>query len=232
MVPQNKEFPGFKHNEVELPKLERYENAYGERFYENESGKKYISVTSVLNAWPKPWLEKWEESIGKDKAEEIRQDALAFGTGTHAAAEDILNNKAPSYLYHDHFLAARSLISQIINSVSLGEILGVEKSVFSDKIDVAGTIDLVAYADNLSKPELTVFDFKTTKRDPQIREDHLLQSSAYAKLFEESSGMPVKKIGIVQVSRNNFNTIITIKDPDYYYEIFLERLNYYKKVKM
>lgn len=223
MTSTNNNFPKFIHKKINLPKLKRFKDGRGKRYYENESGKKYVSVTTVLDAWPKPWLKTWEEKIGKDKAEEIRIDALEFGSSTHSVVEEILNNES-GYIENDYFFAARALVKKLINGVNLTDILGIEKAVCSDNINVAGTIDLIVSAKNLISSEIIIFDFKTTKKDLIVREDHLIQCAAYAKLFEESSGISVDRIGIIQVSRVDFSTIISIKDPDHFYDLFLKKL--------
>ena len=56
MTSTNNNFPKFIHKKINLPKLKRFKDGRGKRYYENESGKKYVSVTTVLDAWPKPWL--------------------------------------------------------------------------------------------------------------------------------------------------------------------------------
>ena len=83
---------------------------------------------------------------------------------------------------------------------SVGKVLMQEQPMFSDNYQVAGRCDLIGeYNDSLA-----VIDFKTTtteKKEEWIT-DYFVQATAYAKMFEEHTKMPVDKVVIMMVSEN------------------------------
>ena len=167
--------------------------------------------------------------------EKIRRESLNFGSLTHEIVEILLNNDSfklnneeyTPYKYASSIEAAVSLVSSIIDSGELGSIIGLESSLYDDDLRVAGTLDCIAYYNG----KLTVFDFKTTRENLNIRPDHLIQCSAYSKMFSSYSGIPVNQIAIAQVTKSGFNTKIKIENPNNYFHHFKQRLNYYHKIK-
>jgi genome maintenance exonuclease 1 len=71
----------------------------------------------------------------------------------------------------------------------------IERKMFSKKMGLAGTADVIADWDG----KLSVIDFKTTKRAKREEwiEGYFLQSTAYALMYEENTGTPINQIVIV-----------------------------------
>lgn len=104
---------------------------------------------------------------------------------------------------------------------------------YSDDRRIAGELDVFAY--NPSTGEISIFDFKTSKystknsdfsrvENPRYftrsnKDQYTLQLSAYAKLFEDSFGVPVSNLVIVpfqlKYSRENNGGIARINPEDY-----------------
>ena len=212
------EFPNFSYENYDFPKLKRVTNEdTGERFYTTEEGEKYPSVTTVLAAWPNPAIENWIKRVGEKTAENIRRESLNFGSLTHEILEIIFNNNFMKLNNEDYtpmkyggsIEAAASLVSRIVKSGELGPILGLESSLYDDNLKVAGTLDCLAYYNG----KLTVFDFKTTRKNLNIRVEHLIQCAAYSTMFSNYSGIPVEQIAVAQVTKIGFNTQIKIEKP-------------------
>ena len=230
------EFPNFFQENYNFPKLKRITNEdTGERFYTTEEGKKYPSVTTVLAAWPNPAIENWIKRVGEKTAENIRRESLNFGSLTHEILEIIFNNNFMKLNNEDYtpmkyggsIEAATSLVSRIVKSGELGPILGLESSLYDDNLKVAGTLDCLAYYNG----KLTVFDFKTTRKNLNIRVEHLIQCAAYSTMFSNYSGIPVEQIAVAQVTKTGFNTRIKIEKPQNYFHLFEQKLKYYYKTK-
>ncbi|MBM32581.1 MAG: hypothetical protein CL764_07005 [Chloroflexi bacterium] len=229
-------FPTFSHKNYDFPKLKRMtdENT-GERFYTTENGENYPSVTTVLAAWPNPAIENWIKRVGEKNAENIRRESLNFGSLTHEILELIFNNDFIKLNNEDYtptkyggsIEAAASLVSRIVNSGELGPILGLESSLYDNNLKIAGTLDFLAYYNG----KLTVFDFKTTRKNLNIRIDHLIQCSAYSTMFSNYSGIPIEQIAVAQVTKIGFNTQIKIEKPQNYFHLFEQKLKYYYKMK-
>ena len=83
---------------------------------------------------------------------------------------------------------------------SVGKVLMQEQPMYSNEYKVAGRCDLIGeYNDDLA-----VIDFKTTtteKKEEWIT-DYFVQATAYAKMFEEHTKLPVDKVVIMMVSEN------------------------------
>jgi genome maintenance exonuclease 1 len=230
------EFPNFSYENYDFPKLKRVTNEdTGERFYTTEEGEKYPSVTTVLAAWPNPAIENWIKRVGEKTAENIRRESLNFGSLTHEILEIIFNNNFMKLNNEDYtpmkyggsIEAAASLVSRIVNSGELGPILGLESSLYDDNLKVAGTLDCLAYYNG----KLTVFDFKTTRKNLNIRVEHLIQCAAYSTMFSNYSGISVEQIAVAQVTKIGFNTQIKIEKPQNYFHLFEQKLKYYYKMK-
>ena len=101
------------------------------------------------------------------------------------------------------------------------------KAIEQYNLKVAGTLDCLAYYNG----KLTVFDFKTTRKNLNIRIDHLIQCSAYSTMFSNYSGIPVEQIAVAQVTKIGFNTQIKIEKPQNYFHLFEQKLKYYYKMK-
>ena len=72
---------------------------------------------------------------------------------------------------------------------------------YSDKLKVAGTSDLIAEYNG----ELSIIDYKT-KRKPQIDDymyEYYLQTTCYAQMFHEVTGQKIHQVVILVSSEKN-----------------------------
>ena len=180
----------FTHIECELPKLKR-QNIDGARYY-TVNGRPMVSITSVTSHWNKHIFVDWRKRIGEAEANRITKRATSRGTATHSLIENHLLNKevefdkpSPKML----FLQAKETLKNINNIYAL------EESLYSEELGVAGTVDCIAEYNG----ELAIIDFKTAEK-PKPRdwiENYFVQAAAYACMFFERTGIPVKKLVII-----------------------------------
>ena len=186
----------FVHNApVELPdgKLKTvYENS--KRFYVTPAGNKYPSITSVLGANPekKKGLQEWRKRVGETEANKISRKASRRGTTVHKICEDYLNNEE-EYIngaMPDSVGMFNSLKPILIENV--GNIYGQELALYSDRLGVAGRVDLIAEWDRVP----SVIDFKTSARPKKLEwiDDYFMQCSGYAAMYYEMTGFPIKDV--------------------------------------
>ena len=190
----------FTHVECELPKLKR-QNIDGARYY-TVNGRPMVSITSVTSHWNKQIFVDWRKRIGEAEANRITKRATSRGTATHELIENHLLNKevefdkpSPKML----FLQAKETLKNINNIYAL------EKSLFSEELGVAGTVDCIAEYNG----ELSIIDFKTAEK-PKPRdwiENYFVQAAAYACMFFERTGIPVKKLVIIMTCENGEVTV-------------------------
>ena len=184
----------FNHVPVSLPVLDR-ETIDGVRYYkvpDEDEFLKLVSITSVTSHFNREKFAKWRKKIGEKKANEITRKATSRGTDMHTLVEHyLLNEDLPTvqplsdYLYK----IAKPTLNKIDNIHSL------EGSLYSKELGVAGTVDCIAEYEG----ELAVIDFKTSKA-PKPREwidGYFVQAAAYACMYYELTGTPVKKLVII-----------------------------------
>ena len=190
----------FTHVECELPKLKR-QNIDGARYY-TVNGRPMVSITSVTSHWNKQIFVDWRKRIGEAEANRITKRATSRGTATHELIENHLLNKevefdkpSPKML----FLQAKETLKNINNIYAL------EESLYSEELGVAGTVDCIAEYNG----ELSIIDFKTAEK-PKPRdwiENYFVQAAAYACMFFERTGIPVKKLVIIMTCENGEVTV-------------------------
>ena len=190
----------FTHVDCELPKLKR-QNIDGARYY-TVNGRPMVSITSVTSHWNKQIFVDWRKRIGEAEANRITKRATSRGTATHSLIENHLLNKdvefdkpSPKML----FLQAKETLKNINNIYAL------EESLYSEELGVAGTVDCIAEYNG----ELSIIDFKTAEK-PKPRdwiENYFVQAAAYACMFFERTGIPVKKLVIIMTCENGEVTV-------------------------
>lgn len=185
----------FKHLETELPSLSR-ETIDGVRYYDTPD-QKLVSITSVISFFNRDKFAKWRKRVGEEKANAITRKATSRGTDMHTLTEHYLKNEElpvvkplPDFL----FKIAKPELNKIDNIHTL------EGSLYSKELGVAGTVDCIAEYDG----ELAIIDFKTSAK-PKPRDwidGYFVQCAAYACMYYELTGIPVKKFVIIMSCEN------------------------------
>ena len=212
----------FQHIIHDIPSLIRVDSASG-RVYQTPSGKAYPSVTSVLGLLGKAEIQAWRERVGEEEANRVSARAARRGTAIHSLCEDYLLNKEvkPGYFDLDTFNSIKPILNRINNVHCL------ETKLYSDYLEVAGTVDCIAEFDG----RLSIIDFKTSKR-LKTRDDihsYFMQTSAYAVMFEERTGIPVDKLVII-MSVDDENPLLFIEKRDDWIGEFIQLRQDYSKL--
>ena len=165
------------------------------RYYQR-NGEYYPSITYVLSYYPKgKFFEDWLKKVGYN-ADYIVKKAGEEGTQVHEMIEDYLNEKELNFLNTSHQPQYNPNVWQMfLKFVEWWEeftptLIETEVHLFSDKLKVAGTCDLVCEIDG----ELWVIDFKTSNT---LQTTYDLQASIYGKCYEECFGKKVNRYGIL-----------------------------------
>lgn len=162
------------------------------RFYTTPSGQILPSITTVLSVKNKSGLDAWRKRVGEEEANRVMNQAALRGTAVHQLAEDYVNNEKdwkkgamPANLFT--FNTIKPLLDKHLNNVWIQE-----APLYSEKLSVAGRVDCIAEWDGV----LSIIDYKTSKR-PKKREyveSYFIQEAAYAAMFLERTGVPIKQI--------------------------------------
>ena len=173
----------------------------GVRFYEVEGGA-YPSVTSVISLQTREKFAKWRRDVGEEAANKKTKHATRRGTALHLVFEYYLQNK--DYTKLDEY--QKPLIQLMFKAAKskldsrLDNIFQQETNMYSDKLCLAGTVDLICEVDG----ELAIVDFKTSEKEKpeEWLEDYFVQLSAYWAMFSEKTGIVPKKLVVFLVGEN------------------------------
>ena len=180
---------------IELKTYERIQ-LNEKRHYRTPLGD-YPSITSVLSVLDGDWLQEWKDRVGEQEANRISKLSTNRGTNVHSLCEDYLNNVPLSCKMPDAremFISIKPLLNRINN------IHFQEACLYSDRLKVAGTVDVIAEFDGV----LSVIDFKTSKRIKTKDKlyNYFLQETFYALAYYELSGIAVKQIVTIMAVEN------------------------------
>jgi len=178
-------------------------NEDGVRYYDVGGNKAYPSVTSIISHINAPKFTAWRQRVGEEAANKKTKHATTRGTALHLLFEHHLQNKDYTELkeYTDFplvnlmFKSAKSHLDTRLNNIYQQE-----TPMYSDRLCLAGTVDLICEVDG----ELAIVDFKTSaKAKPEEwLEDYFVQLSAYWAMFSEKTGVVPKKLVVFLVGEN------------------------------
>jgi hypothetical protein len=165
------------------------------RFY-RRNGEYYPSITHVLSYYPKgKHFEDWLKKVGY-ASEYIVKKAAEEGTQTHNLCEDYLNGEECSFLNQYGNPAYPPHVWQMfLNFVDFWEthkptLIETEVHLFSDKLKVAGTCDLVIELNG----ERWILDLKTSNH---LQTTYDLQTAVYSECYSECYGKTIQRRGVL-----------------------------------
>jgi len=163
--------------------------------YYKRNGEYYPSITYVLSCYPKgKHFQDWLKKVGYS-ADYIVKKAGEDGTQVHEMIEDYLNGKELNFLEHGIPMYDPNIWQGFLRFVEWWEtykptLLETEVHLFSDKIKVAGTCDLVCEIDG----EVWVIDFKFSNN---LQTTYELQTAIYSECYSECFGKMPDRQGIL-----------------------------------
>ena len=193
-------------------------------WYQTKFDKIYPSVNTILSATAseekKNGLKSWKEN--EPAHEYITAQAQDIGTQSHQIIEDYLSNGLSFEEFDLLPIAHFNNLKPYLENIS--EVVCIEQRMYSDKLRVAGTSDLIAKYNG----ELSIIDYKT-KRKPQVDEymyEYYLQTTCYAQMFEEVTGQKINQVVILVSSEKNTRQEF-VKSCDEYLSPVNERIERY-----
>jgi hypothetical protein len=172
----------------------------------------FPSVTTVMHAAPKPWLQKWREKWGA-LAERKTKLAGLVGNEFHSCVEQYLDTGTFAISDgSDGFPVSCTMrVASMMNSWILwaesveGVIEATELKVISRLHVFSGTLDAVGTFNG----KRMIIDWKTSSR---IYDEMALQLSAYAQAYKEQQKVDIKQGLIVHVSKDKPRYKVTVKE--------------------
>ena len=213
----------FLHETVDIPGQIKQINTSGKRLYETPDGN-FPSITTVLSSLSKAGIQAWRKRVGEEEANRISTQASRRGTRTHSIIEDYLKNQQ-DYLngYMPDSIELFQSIQSILNT-HIGKIYGLEVSLWSKYLGVAGRCDCIAEYDD----EISIIDWKTSSKPKKEEwiESYKLQGTGYAKMYEERTGIKVSQVVIV-IAVVDGTPQVFYPNPDEHVERLQEVINNY-----
>ena len=198
------------------------------RVYLVPSGNKYNSITTILKPYNQHIIENWREAVGEEKANKISGMASRRGEALHLACEKYLLNEMDFKFRQNMMPNIKQLFLQLKPEIdkNIGKIYAIEQPLYSDELQVAGRVDLIAEWSG----KLSIIDYKTSSKfkDENDIQNYFMQCTAYAIMFEERTGIPIDDIVIaVSVESENTPQIFCRKKKDY-----IEQLKYFVRLNL
>lgn len=194
----------FTHVPLPIYKLEVGYDDSG-RYYISPSGSSYRSVTTVTSFYGKDKLDKWRKRVGEAEAARISNEAASVGTDFHQMCEDYFLGVFPrpfGFIAKNLFNSVKPTLDRIDNIRLL------ESNLYSDRLQLAGSVDCVAEFDGV----LSIIDFKTSKKEKPLDwiENYFVQETIYAIMVLELYQLPVKQI-VTIISCRNMDVEVVVK---------------------
>lgn len=213
----------FIHIKNDIPKLERVTLPDGKRSYQTPSGKSYPSVTTVTGILAKEGIIQWRNKVGHEEAAKITTRASKRGTSLHLLCEKFLNNDeaSPNYMEKEMW---DTVVPELHN---INNIRCLETTLYSDHLEVAGTVDCIAEY----KGKLAVIDFKSSRKVKKREwiSNYFMQCAAYSVAFEELTGIPVPRLVVIMGVDENPVHVFEEKRDDWIGEFIKLRKEYKKQ---
>lgn len=166
------------------------------RFYLTASGKFVPSVTTILDAYPKPaHFYSWLKEVGSN-ADDIRDEAGRRGSAVHKMTEDFDRGFEVSMLTDDGELACKlgdwAMFERYAEFTERfkPEVHNIELNMVSEKLGYAGTLDRIITLNG----RRILLDIKTSN---SIYAHFWLQLSAYEQLALEEKLPAFDAVGIL-----------------------------------
>lgn len=199
----------------------------GKRFYLTPSGKKYPSMTTVLQLMTAEGIAKWRARVGDEVANKVSAQASRRGTLMHKLCEDYVNNEevdTESLMPLDlqNFNALKEQMDK-----HFGKVYGQEIALYSDFLEMAGRVDCIAEY----KGKLSIIDYKTSKKVKKRSniKNYFMQAAGYAVMFEEIFKKPINNLVILMSVDHEGVVEFVEKRDDHIHDLIQLRKKYKEK---
>ena len=199
------------------------ESRDGKRYYIDDKGAAYPSVTTVVGLKTKEQIKLWRERVGEETANKISTSAAKRGTSFHQNIEDYLR-KEKEFIEFDNiiqegmFRAVRPVLDEIVP-------IALEAPLFSENLKMAGRVDCVGMFDN----KLSIIDFKSSAKPKKeyMAETWFIQMTAYAIMVEELTGHEIEEcMALVGVEGSSAFQMFICDPKDYVDDLWQLRKQY------
>lgn len=184
------------------------ETVEGKHIYTIDDGEPVVleSVTTNLRIINKPGLNAWREKLGKEEATRLKEEGGDIGTMVHKAGLRLFKGEGYGSYEWSQLGCPMPEDERVRNAVRALELLRRERNmqpaaaeffVWSRRYGFAGTGDAAIWVDD-AHSAVDIYDWKTSGA---IYPEVWLQLAPYAVGFEETYGVPVRRVYPVRLDR-------------------------------
>ena len=200
----------------------------GRRFYTTPDGISYPSITTLLGHEEKQAIKDWRTMLGPKKAKQETDRCAARGTAVHEMVEKYLNNTeiVQADYKNEHFLKFKQIVPYLNN---IDKIHTQESALYSDELRIAGRVDCIGEYNGC----LSIIDFKTSTnaKTVQMIGDYYIQTTAYALMYYEMTGVMIEDIVIIMSVERGLPLVFRQKITPYIKPLLRKIETFYKDYK-
>lgn len=229
-------------NRIDIPQTDRKLKLLDREdghWYENEFGKIIPSITTLRGiVKPKDWHKYWIYSLMKKyginkkdaetKADLISASSMDVGTTMHQLLEEYCNINHLG-LYSKHFEKSPYDLFHAVKPVldeSVTDIFATEYPMYSNNLEVAGTVDMVCMFDG----EKSIVDYKNSRSYKSLRDminhGYCEQVCAYGEMWNETFNDDIKQGVIIVASWDDRCRVFKVNLEEYLKPLYNTLMKY------
>ena len=198
------------------------------RVYTDPNNNTYPSITTVLSILSEDAIKAWRARVGEEEANRISKTASNRGTAVHDLLERYVNNESDfDKEVEPHIMQSFYDVKPVLDKC-LTKVYAQEAGLYSERLGVAGRVDCVGEWNGID----SIIDYKTSKKlkKKEWIDSYFMQSTAYAIMWEERTGIPINQIVIV-IAVDNEEPQIFIEKRENWSEKLIQTIAEYKSRK-
>lgn len=198
------------------------------RVYTDPNNNTYPSITTVLSILSEDAIKAWKARVGEEEANRISKTASNRGTAVHDLLERYVNNESDfDKEVESHIMQSFYDVKPVLDKC-LTKVYAQEAGLYSERLGVAGRVDCVGEWNGID----SIIDYKTSKKlkKKEWIDSYFMQSTAYAIMWEERTGIPINQI-VVIIAVDNEEPQIFIEKRENWTEKLIQTIAEYKSRK-
>lgn len=198
------------------------------RVYTDPDNNTYPSITTVLSILSEDAIKAWKARVGEEEANRISKTASNRGTAVHDLLERYVNNESDfDKEVEPHIMQSFYDVKPVLDKC-LTKVYAQEAGLYSERLGVAGRVDCVGEWNGID----SIIDYKTSKKlkKKEWIDSYFMQSTAYAIMWEERTGIPINQI-VVVIAVDNEEPQIFIEKRENWTEKLIQTIAEYKSRK-
>ena len=173
-------------------------------------------------------IQAWRARVGEEEANRVSRIASTRGTTVHNIIEKYVAND-PDYIKDElpHNIQTFKDVQPILDEC-VTKVYQQEAPLYSKHLGMAGRVDLVGQWNGVD----SVIDWKTSRKFKKKEwiSSYFMQCAAYAIMWEERTGMPIKQL--VVCIAGDMGPQVFIEDRDNWTKELINTINEYKRRKL